>query len=82
MSDGNGGFDIVRSCSSVPVSQRRFPFPLASKLLNEDGLCNDPNSCGDKHVLVVEKGACRLWESYFAYNLSGQWYSWPLRPGT
>jgi hypothetical protein len=38
-------------------------------------LCNDPNSCGDKHVLVVEQGACRLWESYFAYNLSNQWYA-------
>jgi hypothetical protein len=23
----------------------------------------------------VEQGACRLWESYFAYNLSGQWYA-------
>ena len=55
--------------------QRRFPFPLASRVLNEDGNCNDPNSCGDRHVLVVEKGACRLWESFFALQLSGQWYA-------
>ena len=68
---GNGGFGITRNCSTVPAGQRRFPFPVASKLLSEDGLCNDPNTCGDKHVLVVEKGACRLWESYFAYNHFG-----------
>ncbi|NPC58592.1 hypothetical protein [Caenimonas soli] len=75
VSDGNGGFNITRNCGAVPTNQRRFPFPVASRLLSEDGLCNDPNSCGDKHVLVVEKGACRLWESFFSYNLSGQWYT-------
>jgi hypothetical protein len=69
------GFAISRGCGALPASQRRFPFPVASNVLNEDGLCNDPNSCGDRHLLVVEKGACRLWESYFAYNLSGQWYA-------
>jgi hypothetical protein len=26
-------------------------------------------------VLVVETGACRLWESFFAHNLNGQWYA-------
>jgi hypothetical protein len=72
---GADGFAISRSCGAVPTGQRRFPFPVASKVLNEDGLCNDPNTCGDRHLLVVEKGACRLWESYFAYNLSGQWYA-------
>ena len=75
VSDGNGGFGITRDCSAVPAGQRRFPFPAASKLLSEGGLCNDPKTCGDKHVLVVEKGACRLWESFFSYNVSGQWHS-------
>lgn len=75
VADGQGGFSITRSCGAVPTNQRRFPFPLLSNVINEDGLCNDPNTCGDRHLLVVEKGACRLWESYFAYNLSGQWYS-------
>jgi hypothetical protein len=73
VSDG-GGFGIA-DCGTTPASQRRFPFPHSSRILNEDGHCNDPNSCGDRHVLVVEKGACRLWESYFAYQLSGQWYA-------
>jgi hypothetical protein len=73
--DGHGGFSIGRSCGSIPQAQRRFPFPVGSLLVNEGGTCNDPNGCGDHHVLVVEKGACRLWESWFSYNLSGQWYS-------
>jgi hypothetical protein len=75
VSDGNGGFRIGSSCGSIDPGQRRFPFPLASKIVNEDGHCNDPTRCGDRHVLVVEKGACRLWESFFSYNLSGQWYT-------
>jgi hypothetical protein len=69
------GYAISRSCGAVPTAQRRFPFPVASKIVNEDGNCNDPNTCGDRHVLVVEKGACRLWEAYFGYQLSGQWYA-------
>lgn len=69
------GYAIQPNCESVPPSQRRFPFPVPSKILNEDGHCADPNTCGDRHVLVVESGACRLWESFFAYPLSGQWYA-------
>jgi hypothetical protein len=77
------GFAISR-CGAVPANQRRFPFPLETRILSEDGQCNDPRSCGDRHVLVVEKGACRLWESFFSYRLSNQWYAlataaWDLR---
>ena len=74
VSDGNG-FAITPDCTSVQPSQRRFPFPRDGTLVSEGGTCNDPNSCGDRHVLVVEKGACRLWESFFSYQLGGQWYS-------
>jgi hypothetical protein len=73
--NASGGYDIGRPCDSTPVDQRHWPFPLASNLKSEGGLCNDPNSCGDKHVLVVERGACRLWESFFTYKLSNQWYT-------
>ena len=69
------GFDIVRDCTAVPPDQRRFPFPNPGKVLNMGGNCNDPRACGDHAVMVIEKGACRLWESYFAYKLSGQWYA-------
>jgi hypothetical protein len=82
--DGHGGFSVARGCGAAPEGQRRFPFPVGGQLVNEGGACSDPNSCSDHHVLVVEKGACRLWESWFSYNLSGQWYSmataaWDLR---
>ena len=69
------GYGIVHDCTSVPAAHRQFPFPRDGQIVNEDGACNDPNRCGDRHVLVVEKGACRLWESFFSYKLSGQWYS-------
>lgn len=72
--DGAGGHTLARGCSSVPAGERRFPFPR-SGLKNEGGTCNDPNTCGDHHVLVVEQGACRLWEGFATYQLSGQWYT-------
>lgn len=71
---GSSGYTLTRGCSTVASAQRRFPFPTTN-LLNEGGTCNDPNTCGDHHVLVVEQGACRLWEAYSAYKLSGQWYA-------
>jgi hypothetical protein len=77
------GFSIAHGCASLPPSQRRFPFPRDATLLAEGGACSDPG-CGDRHVLVLEQGACRLWESYFSYELAGRWYStataaWDLR---
>jgi hypothetical protein len=60
----NGG-GIVNDCSSVPQSSRRFPFP-SGKVLTEG---ND-----DKHVLIVDRGTCRLWEAFSAQNYgNGQW---------
>jgi hypothetical protein len=67
-------YSIRRDCSGLAANQRHFPFPLNGQTLNEGGHCNDPNTCGDHHVLVVEEGACRLWESYAAYQQSGRWY--------
>lgn len=69
------GFSIASNCSRVDAGQRRFPFPHAANVKNEGGQCNDPNTCGDHHVLVVEQGACRLWESFSAYRLSDRWYA-------
>jgi len=78
-----GGFAIVRDCTKLAASDRRFPFP-SGQVLAEGGSCGGPGSCGDHHVLVIEKGACRLWESFYAHNLSGQWSAmataaWDLR---
>jgi hypothetical protein len=80
-----GGMRLRRGCDGVPLADRRFPFPPEALLKAEHGLCNDPQACGDRHILVWEQGAaCRLWESYFAYKVQGHWqaYStaaWELR---
>lgn len=70
-----GGFAIHRNCRGLQASQVHFPFPKSNVLSEHGTTCNDANYCGDHHVLVVEKGACRLWESYYAYNIWGNWYS-------
>jgi len=78
------GSSSVQDCTSVPAGSRRFPFP-SGQTLNEGGLCGGPYACNnDHHVLVVERGACRLWESFYAHNIGGQWYAsttamWDLR---
>ena len=63
----------IKQCSTELVADRRFPYPNADIIKTESGACNDPASCGDRHVLVLEKGACRLWESYFSYKVNNQW---------
>ena len=74
LANGSGGHDLVRNCQSRPAASLRFPMPRDAVIQLEGGSCNDPSSCGDRHVLVVEQGACRLWESYFTYkNTAGQW---------
>ena len=42
-----------------------YPIPLNAPI--EGG----PSSSGDRHVLVVDRDACRLWELYSAYPQSG-----------
>ena len=79
---GNGNaFNLARSCNTVPVESMRFPFPNTPR---GPTVCNDPNRCGDHHLLVLDQSTCRLWESYFSYKLGNQWYteataSWDLR---
>jgi hypothetical protein len=72
VADGAGGHTLQRGCSAVGAAQRRFPIPTTN-LKQEAGTCNNPDTCGDRHLLVVEQGACRLWEGYHTYNLGGQW---------
>jgi hypothetical protein len=69
-----GRHELVRDCTTLPAASRRFPFPPDATLKAEKGACNDPKKCGDdRHVLVLEQGACRLWESYFTYKIGRQW---------
>jgi hypothetical protein len=73
VANGSGGHDLVRNCQAIPAASVRFPIPRDAVLKLEGGSCNDPASCGDRHVLTVEQGACRLWESYFTYKIGGSW---------
>jgi len=88
VANGSGGHDLVRNCQSQPAASLRFPMPRDAVIKLEGGSCNDPAACGDRHVLVIEQGACRLWESYFTYrSAAGQWsaYStaaWDLNANT
>ncbi len=67
---------IASDCSQVDPLLRRFPFPEPGTLKAEGGACNDPARCGDRHVLVVETGSCRLWEAYRAFHVDGRWQAY------
>ena len=43
------------------------PYPMPPAAPIEGG----PASTGDRHVLVVDRDACRLWELYSAYPQNG-----------
>ena len=75
----NGG-PIGIPYTTVPGTQARVPvsftyadesdpgpYPIPSNPPVEGG----PNSTGDRHVLVVDRDACRLWELYSAYPQNG-----------
>jgi hypothetical protein len=75
----NGG-PIGIPYTTVPGSQARVPvsfdyadesdsgpYPVPPDAPIEGG----PSSTGDRHVLVVDRDACRLWELYSAYPQNG-----------
>jgi hypothetical protein len=67
---GDGSMGVRQDCSAV-TDQARFPFPKTGWKI--EGGYKDSND-GDRHVLVVETGACRLWETGNAYKQAdGSW---------
>jgi hypothetical protein len=67
------GISLVRGCTSRDAANRLFPFPHDSAIKLEGGYCPPTTHCGDRHLLVVETGACRLWEGYYVYRSRGRW---------
>ncbi len=65
-----GVVTVHQGCTGTSASQARFPFPASNPLV-EGG---NPITTGDRHALVQESGACRLWEA--AYVLPQQDGSW------
>jgi hypothetical protein len=81
-----GTVNVHQDCSGARLSLARFPFPEPSATRFEGGACPANADCGDRHVLVVELGSCRLWEAYQGYaNADGTLWrasslaSWDLR---
>jgi len=76
VADGNGGYAITADCTSKPAGALRFPYPrdAVAKVEGYDCPVGPGQGC-DRHVLVVEQSACRLWESYSVSRtqLAGQW---------
>lgn len=69
---GDGRIRVQHDCSGAAATQARFPFPDSAHLRIEGG--NLAFNRGDRHVLVVETGACRLWETAYAYpQADGSW---------
>lgn len=45
------------------------PYPVPPNPLIEGG----PNSSGDRHILIIERGTCMLYELYNAFPTNGGW---------
>lgn len=76
VANGSGGLGLVRNCTTPPPSALRFPFPRDNVVKIEGYDCpNGPGQGCDRHVLIVEQGACRLWENYSVSRtkVAGQW---------
>lgn len=72
----DGSHRIRQGCTGK--QPRSFPFPLDAAMKIEGGVCHMDQGKGcaynDRHLLVLESGACRLWESYYAYKGREGWH--------
>jgi hypothetical protein len=60
----------VRVAFEVPDESDRVRYPIPRNAPIEGG----PASTGDRHVIVIDKGTCKLYELYSAYrNRNGSW---------
>ncbi len=78
------GFPIGIPYTSVPGTQPKStvqfqwpdesdagPYPIPPNPPIE----GDPNGSGDRHILIVDRDACVLYELYAAHQVGGQWYA-------
>ncbi|MEY4765310.1 MAG: hypothetical protein RI907_1983 [Pseudomonadota bacterium] len=70
LKQANGSIAVQQDCGAV-ADQARFPFPKSGWKIEGGYLATNE---GDRHVLLVEAGVCRLWETGYAYpQANGQW---------
>ena len=76
------GFPIGIPYTTVPGTQAKFtvdfwwpdesdagPYPIPPNPPIE----GDPNGDGDRHILIVDRDNCKLYELYAAHQVGGQW---------
>lgn len=76
------GFPIGIPYTTVPGTQPKFtvdfwwpaesdagPYPIPPNVPIE----GDPNGNGDRHILIVDRDNCLLYELYAAHQINGQW---------
>ncbi|MDQ8023295.1 MAG: hypothetical protein REI94_15770 [Moraxellaceae bacterium] len=64
----------VEQCSRVPAPQMRFPYPDDAAIASKSG-CSAGQDCGERRIVVLESGACRLWESTGSQKVGNQWHA-------
>jgi hypothetical protein len=78
------GFPIGIPYTTVPGTQPKVsvsfqwpgesdpgPYPIPANVPIE----GDPNGNGDRHILIVDRDHCKLYELYAAHQSGGQWYA-------
>lgn len=78
------GFPIGIPYTTVPGTQPKFPvnfwwpdesdagpYPIPPNVPIE----GDPNGDGDRHILIVDRDNCTLYELYAAHQVNGQWHA-------
>lgn len=78
------GFPIGIPYTTVPGTQPKFPvnfwwpdesdagpYPIPPNVPIE----GDPNGDGDRHILIVDRDNCTLYELYAAHQINGQWHA-------
>jgi len=79
-----GGFPIGIPYTTVPGTQATStvifqwpgesnvgPYPIPPNVPIE----GDPNGDGDRHILIVDRDHCKLYELYAAHKVGNQWYA-------
>ena len=77
---GKGQRKSTRRGSSTPTSPIAGPYPIPAGVRIEGGAAAD----GDRHALIVDRDACRLYELYALRRVGGRWTAgsgaiWDLR---
>jgi len=78
------GFPIGIPYTTVPGTQPKLPVTFWWPDESDAGpypippnppIEGDPNGDGDRHILIVDRDNCKLYELYAAHQINGQWHA-------